>query len=77
MRHYVLLYHYCLAILPYECFTRVWCSKKEKNSLVDLAVAIIDHNYIDMRVMSEENKPLWHKAWPKRLDEYHLQSNML
>ncbi|KAE8769254.1 hypothetical protein D1007_59198 [Hordeum vulgare] len=40
--------------------------------MVDLTVAIIDPYYIDMRAKSKENKSFWHKAWVKRLDEYHL-----
>ena len=44
------------------------------DSHVDLAKAIIDHYYTDMKAEYDKNKPDWHRGWVKKLDEYHLQT---
>ncbi|KAE8808713.1 hypothetical protein D1007_14794 [Hordeum vulgare] len=51
---------------------KVWGSKKAKDSHVDLAQAIIDPYYIDMKDACDKNKHVWHRAWVKRLDDYHI-----
>ena len=111
--HHVLLYHYCLATVPCERFTRfvnspnyrfatvdttndpkvlktsglacqklvdirghyrVWGRKNDMDSHVNLAEAIIDPYYADMKAECNKNKPVWHRGWVKKLDEYHLQT---
>ncbi|KAE8812659.1 hypothetical protein D1007_10361 [Hordeum vulgare] len=62
--HHVLVYHYCMATRPCERFARVWGSekKKQKGYLVDLAAAIINSYYKDMKVEYDKDKSIWHKA---------------
>ena len=47
-------------------------SEKAKFSLVELAVAIIDPYYSNMRDACKRAGPAWHKAWVKKLDEDHF-----
>ncbi|KAE8785698.1 hypothetical protein D1007_40605 [Hordeum vulgare] len=74
MHHHVLLYHYCLATVPCERFTRfvnnprlqklvdmrghykIWGSKKDMDSHVDLVEAIIDPYYGGMKAECDKNK---------------------
>ncbi|KAE8789749.1 hypothetical protein D1007_36054 [Hordeum vulgare] len=49
-------------------------SKKDKDSHVDHVVVIIDSYYRDTKAKCEKNKHVWHRAWVKRLDEYHIQT---
>ena len=112
MRHHVLIYHYCMAREPCECFNRfvnstvykfatvettddvkalrfmgvacqnlveirehyrVWSSMK-KDSLVELASAIIDPYYEKMKQDANRTRPVsWHRAWMRQLDESHLR----
>ncbi|KAE8808780.1 hypothetical protein D1007_14876 [Hordeum vulgare] len=53
---------------------KVCGSKKDKDFHVDLAMAIIDPYYRDMNGECDKNKLVWHKAWVKILNEYHLQT---
>jgi hypothetical protein len=53
---------------------RVWGSLKNKqNSLVDLASAIIDPYYKNMKVACNKDKIAWHSAWEQRLDKEHVK----
>ena len=51
----------------------VWGSTK-KDSLVELASAIIDPYYEKMKQDAQRTNPLsWHRAWMRQLDEPHLR----
>ena len=53
---------------------KVWGSGKNKlNSLVDLALAIIDPYYTKMKEESMKDKNTWHSVWHERLDEEHVK----
>ncbi|KAE8795384.1 hypothetical protein D1007_29761 [Hordeum vulgare] len=105
--HYVLIYHYCVAIsrfvhspdyifgmvdttndekvlkttgLAYRNLVDIQCEynilvseKKHKDSVVDLAMAIVDPYYIGMKDVCKNKKVAWHRAWVRRLDEYHIK----
>ncbi|XP_073360114.1 uncharacterized protein [Aegilops tauschii subsp. strangulata] len=60
--HHVLVYNYSLATRPCERFARVWGSKKEKDSLVNLASAIIGCYYENMKEHANKNPAAWHGA---------------
>ena len=65
----------CPNLVNIQHHYKVWGSDKSKlNSLVDLASAIIDPYYRDMKAECDKNKPVWHRALVKKLDEYHLQT---
>ena len=52
---------------------RVWGSTK-KDSLVELALAIIDPYYERMKRDTQRISPLsWHRSWMRQLDEPHLR----
>jgi hypothetical protein len=52
---------------------RVWGSMK-KDSLVELASAIIDSYYEKMKQDANRTSPVsWHRAWMRQLDEPHLR----
>ena len=44
----------------------------EKDSLVHLVEAIIDHYYRDMKDSCNKDKPAWHSAWMEKLDKAHV-----
>ncbi|KAE8770408.1 hypothetical protein D1007_57822 [Hordeum vulgare] len=54
---------------------RVWGGekKKQKDSMIDLAAAIIGPYYRYMKVKCEKDKSVWHKAWENELDEEHIK----
>ena len=53
---------------------KVWGSNNnKKNSLVDLASAIIDPYYMKMKDESKKDKNAWHSVWHERLDEQHVK----
>ncbi|KAE8802958.1 putative ubiquitin-conjugating enzyme E2 26 [Hordeum vulgare] len=62
-------YHKIVDILGHY---KIWGSKKDMDYHVDLAEAIIDPYYRDMKTEGEKNKLAWHSASVKRLDEHHL-----
>ncbi|KAE8807836.1 hypothetical protein D1007_15777 [Hordeum vulgare] len=70
MGHYVLIYHYCLAIRPCERFAS---EEKHKDSPVDLAMAIIDPYYRGMKDVCKKKKVAWHRPWVRRVDEDHIK----
>ncbi|KAE8772718.1 putative ubiquitin-conjugating enzyme E2 26 [Hordeum vulgare] len=47
--------------------------KKQKDSLVYLAAAIIDPYYTYMKAEFDKDKSVWHKACVKELDEEHIK----
>ncbi|KAE8766887.1 putative ubiquitin-conjugating enzyme E2 26 [Hordeum vulgare] len=47
--------------------------KKQKDSLIDLAMAIIDPYYRDMKAECDKDKFMWHKAWVNKLHEEHIK----
>src|SRR5215216_6778740 len=52
---------------------RVWGGTK-KDSLVELASAIIDPYYKKMKQDANRTRPVsWHEAWKQQLDEPHLR----
>ncbi|KAE8774385.1 hypothetical protein D1007_53217 [Hordeum vulgare] len=53
---------------------KIWGSKKDMDSHVYLAEAIIKPYYKGMKVECDNNKPAWHNAWVKSLDEHQLQT---
>ncbi|KAE8817017.1 hypothetical protein D1007_05210 [Hordeum vulgare] len=70
MRHHILIYHYFLATRPCEVFRqklvdiqnhyKVWVDekKKQKDSLLDLAAAIINPYYRDMKIERDKDKSI-------------------
>ncbi|KAE8816409.1 hypothetical protein D1007_06012 [Hordeum vulgare] len=70
MGHYVLVYHYFLTTRPCECFAS---EEKHKDSLVDLAIAIIYPYYTGTKEVNKNKKVAWHRAWVRRLDEDHVK----
>jgi hypothetical protein len=63
----------CQKLVDIQGQYRVWGRKKAKDSLVDLAVAIIDPFYRGMKDECKKNKDAWHEAWVRRLDEEHVK----
>ncbi|KAE8806312.1 hypothetical protein D1007_17465 [Hordeum vulgare] len=53
---------------------KIWVSKKDMDSHVDLDEASIDLYYGGLKTEYDKNKHVWHMAWVKRLDEHHLQT---
>ncbi|KAE8791235.1 hypothetical protein D1007_34365 [Hordeum vulgare] len=51
---------------------KIYGNNKDMESHVDLTEAIIDPYYGAMKAKCKKNKPVWHMAWVKRLDEHHL-----
>ncbi|KAE8777938.1 hypothetical protein D1007_49253 [Hordeum vulgare] len=47
--------------------------KKKKESLVDLAAAIVDPYYRHMKGARDNDKYVWHKTWLNELDEEHVK----
>ena len=64
----------CQKLVDMRGHYKVWGSKKNMDSHIDLAKAIIDPYYRDMKDECDKNKPIWHRGWVKKLDEYHLQT---
>ncbi|KAE8768994.1 putative ubiquitin-conjugating enzyme E2 26 [Hordeum vulgare] len=64
----------CQKLIDIHDHYKVWGNKKDKDSHADLTVDIIDPYYSDMKAECEKNKLVQHKAWVKRLDEYHIQT---
>ncbi|KAE8804943.1 hypothetical protein D1007_18960 [Hordeum vulgare] len=62
----------CQKLVDISGHYKVWGNKKDKDSLVGLAVNIIGPYYTDMKAECDKNKLAWHKSWEKRLDEYNL-----
>jgi hypothetical protein len=65
----------CQKLVNIQGQYRVWGGekKKQKDSLVDLAAAIIDPYYKDMKAECHKDKSAWHKAWVNELDEEHIK----
>ncbi|XBH62748.1 hypothetical protein VPH35_116890 [Triticum aestivum] len=63
----------CKNLVEIRDHYRVWgCTKKD--SLVELASAIINPYYEKMKWDAQRTSPLsWHKAWMRQLDEPHLR----
>ncbi|KAE8780191.1 hypothetical protein D1007_46705 [Hordeum vulgare] len=53
----------CQKLVDIHDHYKVWGSKKDKDSHVDLVVAIIDPYYIDMKAECDKNKLVWHRSW--------------
>ncbi|KAE8790013.1 hypothetical protein D1007_35692 [Hordeum vulgare] len=53
---------------------KIWDKKKDMDSHVDLAEAIIKPYYRGMKVQCDKNKPAWHSASVKKLDKHYLQT---
>ncbi|KAE8814731.1 hypothetical protein D1007_07967 [Hordeum vulgare] len=64
----------CQKLVDIHDHYKCWGSKKDKESHVDLIVAIVNPYYRDTKAEGEKDKPVWHRAWVKRLDEYHIQT---
>ena len=63
----------CKNLIEIRDHYRVWGSMK-KDSLVELASAIIDPYYEKMKQDAQRTSPLsWHRAWMRQLDEPHLR----
>ncbi|KAE8776974.1 hypothetical protein D1007_50336 [Hordeum vulgare] len=61
-------------IVNFHDHYKVWGSTNSKhNSLVDLASAIIDPYYINMKDESKKDNNTGHSAWDQRLDEQHIK----
>ncbi|XBH68369.1 hypothetical protein VPH35_096554 [Triticum aestivum] len=62
----------CKNLVKIRDHYRVWGSTK-KDSLVELASAIIDPYYEKMKQDAQRTSPLsWHRVWMRKLDEPHL-----
>ncbi|KAE8777378.1 putative ubiquitin-conjugating enzyme E2 26 [Hordeum vulgare] len=64
----------CQKLVDIRIHYKIWGSKKGMGSYVDLAEAIIDPYYRDMKTEGKNNKLVWHSAWVKSFDEHHLQT---
>ncbi|KAE8771311.1 ubiquitin-conjugating enzyme e2 26 [Hordeum vulgare] len=64
----------CQKLVDIHDHYKVWGSKEDKESHVDLAVSIINPYYTDIKTECEKNKLVWHRAWVNRLDEYDIQT---
>ncbi|KAI5021630.1 hypothetical protein ZWY2020_058360 [Hordeum vulgare] len=64
----------CQKLVDIRGHYKIRAIKKDMDSHVDLAEAIIDPYYGGMKVECEKNKPIWHMAWVKGLDAHHLQT---
>ena len=54
----------CPDLVNIQRHYKVWGSNKNKlNSLVDLASAIIDPYYMNMKDVSKKDKIAWHSVW--------------
>ena len=63
----------CKNLIEIREHYRVWGSTK-KDSLVELAPAIIDPYYEKMKQDANRTRPIsWHEAWMWQLDESHLR----
>ncbi|XBH68734.1 hypothetical protein VPH35_096808 [Triticum aestivum] len=63
----------CKNLIKIRDHYRVWGSTK-KDSLVELASAIIDSYYEKMKQDAQRTSPVsWHRAWMWQLDEPHLR----
>ncbi|XBI46404.1 hypothetical protein VPH35_110660 [Triticum aestivum] len=64
----------CPNLVNIQDHYKAWGSAKNKlNSLVDLASAIIDPYYMNMKDESKQDKDTWHSVWHERLDEEHVK----
>ncbi|KAE8809717.1 putative ubiquitin-conjugating enzyme E2 26 [Hordeum vulgare] len=50
--------------------------EKNKDSLVDLAIAIIDPYHRGMKDVWKKKKVAWHCTWIRRMDEDHIKWNI-
>ncbi|KAE8809904.1 hypothetical protein D1007_13502 [Hordeum vulgare] len=62
----------CQKLVDIHDHYNVWDIKKDKDSHVDLAEAIIDPYYKEMKDKCDRNKLVWHRAWVMILDNYHI-----
>ncbi|KAE8818404.1 putative ubiquitin-conjugating enzyme E2 26 [Hordeum vulgare] len=65
----------CEKLFDVQGMCRVWGGekKKHKDSLVDLAAAMIDPYYRDMKTGCDKDKSVSHKAWVNEPDEEHIK----
>ena len=64
----------CWNLINIQDHYKVWSSDNNKqNSLVDLALAIIDPYYMKMKDESKKDKNALHSVWHERLDEQHIK----
>jgi hypothetical protein len=63
----------CQKLVDIHGHYRIRGTIKQKASLVDLAVAIIDPYYNNIKDGSKKIPVVWHRAWVRRLDEDHLK----
>ncbi|XP_073362282.1 uncharacterized protein [Aegilops tauschii subsp. strangulata] len=66
-------YSFAMNLVHIQGQYRVWGSKKEKYSLVDLVIAITDPYYRNMKDDSNKNKPTSHRACVHRLYDDHVK----
>ena len=63
----------CKNLVEIRDHYRIWGITKQ-DSLVELATAIIDPYYENMKQDAQRTSPVsWHKAWMRLLDEPHLR----
>ena len=64
----------CQNLVNIQDHYKVWGSdNNKKNSLVDLALAIMNPYYMKMKDESKKDKNFWHNVWHERLDEQHVK----
>ena len=63
----------CEKLVDIQAQYRVWGSKKEKDSLVDLPSVIIEPYYMNIKGECTKNNAACHSAWVHTLDEEHVK----
>ncbi|KAE8778944.1 hypothetical protein D1007_48062 [Hordeum vulgare] len=64
----------CRNLLDIQCQYKILGDEEtHKDSLVDLAMAIIDLYYRGMKDLCNKKKTAWHRAWVQRMDEDHVK----
>ncbi|KAE8803042.1 hypothetical protein D1007_21253 [Hordeum vulgare] len=64
----------CQKLVDIRAHYKIWGSKKDMDSHVDLVEAIIDPYYKDMKIAREKNKLVLDSGWVNTLDEHHLHT---
>ncbi|KAE8777008.1 hypothetical protein D1007_50257 [Hordeum vulgare] len=64
----------CQKLVGIRDHYNIWGGKKDMDSHVDLAEAIINPYYGGVKAECDKNKHVYHSAWVKILDEHHLQT---
>ena len=64
----------CRNLMDIQCMYKILGGEeKHKDSLVNIAMSIIDPYYRGMNDVCKKKKVSWHRAWVQRLDEDHVK----